>query len=197
MEKTATARRVGGRPRRRKYKTNERVPLSLRVQPHIKKLIDSASERTGRSQSMEAEVRLEQSAHTEGLLPDALLLRHGIMGARLIMRVSTALEAVRQVACHLVLQERGAWNPDDWLKDPRCYAEVEAAFARILARVRPANPVMPPPALVPTPTTFNGLGAWAADWAMVDYQMELFEQRLAAGHRKSMQDKSNDRSQSK
>jgi hypothetical protein len=172
----ATARRVGGRPRRRKYKTNERVPLSLRVRPNIKALIDSASERAGLSQSAEAERRLDQSEHTEGLLPEILLLRHRVMGARLMLAQSTALEVICQISCHFIMQEGGVWSPDNWLADPRCSAEVKTAYARVHARI--VDSARPPPTLGPTPTSFKGLGEWAADWALVDWQMALFEQRL-------------------
>ena len=59
-----TKRRRIGRPTK-KPKAGERVPLGLRVTAEIKRKLDAAAEDAGRSQSQEAELRLERSFEWE------------------------------------------------------------------------------------------------------------------------------------
>jgi hypothetical protein len=49
-------------------KPGARVSLGLRVTSEIKEKLDAAARRTGRSQSQEAEIRLERSFEREGLV---------------------------------------------------------------------------------------------------------------------------------
>lgn len=55
----------------------ERVPLSLRVTPEMKRRLDAAAEQSGRSQSQEAELRLERTFDRQGLLFEILALAYG------------------------------------------------------------------------------------------------------------------------
>lgn len=52
---------IRGRPRLNSPQHSDRVPLGLRVSARIKNAIDTAANINGRSQSQEAELRLEQS----------------------------------------------------------------------------------------------------------------------------------------
>ena len=54
----------GGRPKREPM-PGERVPMSFRVTPELKARIDRAAEHSGRSVSLEMELRLEQSFEKE------------------------------------------------------------------------------------------------------------------------------------
>src|SRR3954447_19596048 len=54
----------------------QRVPLSLRVTPDVKKQLDTAAKQSGRSQSQEAEFRLEQSFRTVDLFDQILGLAY-------------------------------------------------------------------------------------------------------------------------
>ena len=74
-------------------RAGERVSLGLRVTAKIKRRLDKAAERSGRSQSQEAELRLEQSFAREdefggpeimnmARLMAAAFLRGGQLGAR-------------------------------------------------------------------------------------------------------------------
>src|SRR6476659_11251968 len=56
-----------GRPTKRP-KPGTRVPLSMRVTPAVRKKLERAALRRGRSISQEAEIRLEQSFDREGHL---------------------------------------------------------------------------------------------------------------------------------
>ena len=58
-------------------KPGERVSLGLRVTADIKQKLDEAAARSGRSQSQEAELRLERSFEREELLPEVLTLAYG------------------------------------------------------------------------------------------------------------------------
>jgi hypothetical protein len=58
-------------------KADERVSLGLRVTADIKRRLDEAAERSGRSQSQEAEFRLERSFERQTLLREILVLVHG------------------------------------------------------------------------------------------------------------------------
>lgn len=55
----------------------KRVMLGLRVTPEIKQQLDDAAQRSGRSQSQEAELRLERSFDRQGLLQEVLELSYG------------------------------------------------------------------------------------------------------------------------
>jgi len=63
-----------GRPRRDPL-PGERVPLGLRVTPQMKKMLEAAADASGRSQSQEAEHRLEMAfrdAPLEAMLSEIL-----------------------------------------------------------------------------------------------------------------------------
>lgn len=58
-------------------KPGERVSLGLRVTADLKRKLDEAAKKSGRSQSQEAELRLERSFEREALLPEVLTLACG------------------------------------------------------------------------------------------------------------------------
>lgn len=64
-------RRIG-RPRR-DHPPGARVSLGLRVTTETKKRLDEAAEKSGRSQSQEAELRIEQSFLLEDMLRTRLI----------------------------------------------------------------------------------------------------------------------------
>ena len=65
----------------------ERFQLGIRVTPDLKRRLDAAAEAGGRSQSQEAEFRLERSFDHEDLLPEALTLAYGRKLAGMLMAV--------------------------------------------------------------------------------------------------------------
>jgi hypothetical protein len=65
---TADVRARRGRP-----SLGERVSLGLRVTSEHKKRLDAAAKRSGRSQSQEAEMRIEQSFWLEDLIEARLI----------------------------------------------------------------------------------------------------------------------------
>lgn len=86
----------GGRPGRRR-KPNERVPLGLRVTSKLKAELDGAAKQSGRSQSQEAEFRLERSFANQDLLSDVLELAYGSQAAALLLLMGQALKETAPV----------------------------------------------------------------------------------------------------
>lgn len=132
-------RKPGGRPPTRKVKDGDRVPLSLRVSPEVKKRLDNAAEYTGRSQSQEAEYRLMRSFEHQLFLTEALALRHGPKGAAVMLVLSDALRILERLVAHLTLKEGGNWPIENWLDDPRCYEAAVAALTCVLKDLHPAS----------------------------------------------------------
>lgn len=82
-----------GRPGR-EPRPGERVPLGLRVTPDLKRRLDGAAMRSGRSQSQEAEFRLASSFDREDLLREVLSLRFGDEVASWLLTLGLAAEGV-------------------------------------------------------------------------------------------------------
>lgn len=108
-------------------KGDERVSLGLRVTADIKRKLDTAAVKNDRSQSQEAEFRLEQSFNEEDAVggPDlavfarlmsAAFLRGGQRGARAMSR---------------------RWTPAQWVNDPFCYAAAASAVVDALNTAQP------------------------------------------------------------
>src|SRR5215510_2758469 len=69
----------------------ERVPLGLRVTPDLKRKLDAAAEQSGRSQSQEAELRLEHTFDRQGLLSEVLTLAYGKRAADDLMLLGATM----------------------------------------------------------------------------------------------------------
>jgi hypothetical protein len=74
----------------------ERVPLGLRVTPDLKRKLDAAAEQSGRSQSQEAELRLEHTFDRQGLLSEVLTLTYGKETAVDLMWLGAVLKLYEQ-----------------------------------------------------------------------------------------------------
>lgn len=108
-------------------KAGERVPLGLRVTAEMKRKLDAASERSGRSQSQEAEFRMERSFSEEDAFGGPELRRMAIMMA-----------ASFGHAGHMHAGQRPA---AEWLKDPDAYqAAVIAVVTELLIWMPDAAP---------------------------------------------------------
>jgi hypothetical protein len=132
----------------------ERIPLGLRVTPELKQRLDAAAELSGRSQSQEAEFRLEHSFDREDLLFDVLRIAYGSKKiADLIMTVGAVfLVAGRAVASDNKIRDR--LKSRDWTSDPAvCDIAIEAAHT-VLESFRPAGHI---------PWLNAGLGALTAN----------------------------------
>lgn len=62
-----------GRPKKDGSEPADRVPLGFRVKPDMKRRIENAAKESGRSQSQEAELRLEKSFLLDDLIAAGLI----------------------------------------------------------------------------------------------------------------------------
>jgi predicted transcriptional regulator len=133
----------GGRPGREPAE-GERVKLGLRVTPEVKRRLDAAAEQNGRSQSQEAEFRLERSFDRQDLLSDVLkaefepTLAGIILATGRIMSVhgSTA-EAL--LGLHNYLLEAPPDLDDNWATDPRALELALVLAITFLTLLRPTE----------------------------------------------------------
>jgi hypothetical protein len=135
-----------GRPRRRKPKPGERVSLGLRVTPEMKEALDRAAAQSGRSQSQEAEFRIERTFADQRSLYDLLELTYGPKLAGIIRVVAEFTEAEGHHA-DMVSMQRNQGGPfrEQWLRNPYAFDEAVKAANIALERFRPAGEISPPP----------------------------------------------------
>jgi hypothetical protein len=150
----AAPQRKGRRTESRKRNAKgERVMLGLRVTPELKERLDDATRRSGRSQSQEAEFRLELSFEREDLLADALKLAVSGPTAGLVLALATAMNG----AGYQASVEAGKPLREHWMNDPYSYEKAAQAAASIIEALRPEGDRTPPL----TPGNFkNVLPAW-------------------------------------
>jgi hypothetical protein len=84
-----------GAPPKRDPKPGERFQIGVRVTPELKRRLDAAAEQSGRSQSQEAELRLERSFDRTDLLTEVMTLAYGKDIATDLMRIGAEMEARR------------------------------------------------------------------------------------------------------
>jgi len=109
--------------------TGERVSLGLRVTADAKRRLDKAAVRSGRSQSQEAELRLEQSFELERRFggPEMVAIANLMAGAFLRGGQQGA------VAC-----QHPEWSPAEWMQSPVCYEAAITTVVDALTAARPA-----------------------------------------------------------
>jgi hypothetical protein len=113
----------------------ERVSLGLKVRPEIKSQLDADAKRNGRTQSQEAEARIEQSFRTEGLLDDALQLAYGRpLAAILMIMAATMSRAGRIGGFH---SGNSFEAMESWLSDAFAYGQAKNAAIEVLNAFRP------------------------------------------------------------
>jgi hypothetical protein len=107
------AKSRGGRPRRTP-KPGERVVLGLRVTPDLKHQLDAAAELSGRSQSQEAEFRLERS-----------FIEERSVGGPKVHSMTNMITATFAHAGHMHARTNGRndWETGEWVDDPNSFHE--------------------------------------------------------------------------
>jgi hypothetical protein len=148
------------RKRKGRPSLGKRVGLGLRVTPETKKLLDDAAKRSGRSQSQEAEFRLERSFDRSQLLPEVLELTYGRQLAGLLKVLGQTMDTAA-----------GA-NPmrrDDWLQDYKSWRAARAAAMLILDLWNP------PPK---TDEERDHVAEWKAGKRAVESLIELMQKRI-------------------
>src|SRR6266404_6500241 len=142
-----------GRPTK-EPEPGKRVSLGLKVTPLLKKRLEFEAAQSGRTQSQEAEARLEQSFDRQDLAHEFLAQSYGRQTTALLMVIGEALRNVAGVARALPLLAQGvAWRTvtdfsgaaywDGWLDDPHVYDEAAKAILATIERLRPTGAVVP------------------------------------------------------
>lgn len=163
-----------GRPRKEPVE-GDRVTLGLRVTAQTKKRLDEAADASGRSQSQEAEIRIERSFDRQELLGEALELAYGAPLAQLLRAIGWAMATAGPLAAAEAIE--GGSRAERWLGAKENWPAInearnEAAEAAI-ALLRwfqhgqdaeePASPLAKEIALTMlTEIEHDGTGRWAA-----------------------------------
>jgi hypothetical protein len=119
-----------GRPPRAPV-PGERVSWGLKVTGEIKQRLDAVARANGRTQSQEAEVRLEQSFRTQDLLPQVLGLAYGQDTKALLL----AFGEIMQLVIAVVSAEIPADASQTWFTRPERRHAVIAALLFVLRKL--------------------------------------------------------------
>lgn len=141
MAESRTKNSRPGRPGRPKS-VGERVPLGLRVTTKIKAKLDLAALESGRSQSQEAELRLEQSFAKERLVHEALDLAYGPKMTALILSLARAMQMTGTRASFVCAMNKE--DHSDWMANPFAFDQAAQAARVILEAFRPDAAITAP-----------------------------------------------------
>jgi len=105
--------KTSGRPGRKPRPANQgqRVSLGLKVTPEIKNQLDAEAKRNGRTQSQEAEARLENSFRNERVLDEAIELAFERINGDLLIAVFGGITKAAAAASH-ILTDNEHWSDD-------------------------------------------------------------------------------------
>jgi hypothetical protein len=131
-----------GRPRKRQPKSGERVSLGLRVTPSMKATLDAKAKAGGRSQSQEAELRIEQTFAEEKSLIEALNFNYG---PELAFVMQTIGEAMKLAGADAAFYAR-AYSKDarGWWDNPYAFTQAMQAAHTVLTAMKPDGDSTPP-----------------------------------------------------
>ncbi len=154
----AAQSKFGGRPGR-EPSPGERVHLGFRVTPDLKSQVEAAAAESGRSQSQEAELRLESSFQKQDLRSEVMSLAFGPeLGGLLVMIGATLRELGPSAGFQSTMTLEGAQR---WLDDPYAFDQAVRAIDRIVEALRPLGEVSPPRTLTSLATVDPTLAAVA------------------------------------
>jgi hypothetical protein len=115
--------------------------LGLRVTPEIKKRLDAAAEQSGRSQSQEAEFRLERSFDREDILSEVLSAAYGERLAGILMMLGSVMS---HVGIGKVIDHTGTLRRVyDWTADGDAFDAAQQAAQKVLDAVHPTRKRLP------------------------------------------------------
>ncbi len=135
MAKNTASKRLG-RPKR-KPKPGERVPLGLRVTAETKQRLDDAAEQSGRSQSQEAELRLERSFERQDVADEVLTATYGRELAGLLTVLGRTM---KDTGVHAgFMASRTPEGASNWLGNPYAFDQAAKAVKTILEAFRPVG----------------------------------------------------------
>lgn len=120
----------------------KRASLGLKVTGDIKSRLDAAARRNGRTQSQEAEARLEASFNNQDLLPQILDLAYGRQTAGLLMLLGRCIKDASGHAAFAATFSLDAVQA--WMSQPWAYQQTDNAIRFVLAALRPPGDPEPP-----------------------------------------------------
>jgi hypothetical protein len=112
------------------------MSLGLKVTSDIKARLDAAAQASGRTQSQEAEVRLERSFERQDLLSEVLSQTYARPLAGLLLALGTAMTKAGLLE-HWARTPAYAGNFEEWLNDPTAFNEAVIAAKNLLNAARP------------------------------------------------------------
>jgi hypothetical protein len=119
------------------------VSLGLRVTPNLKSALDDTAKQSGRSQSQEAEFRLERSFLEQRLMIEALELTYDKELAGILMVLGEAMKATGRSAAFAAT--RTLEGSRTWWDNPYGFAQATNAAIAILDAMKPSGEPTPPP----------------------------------------------------
>ena len=135
------SKRKPGRPGRPRT-AGERVPLGLRVTTELKAKLDHAAKESGRSQSQEAELRLEHSLKSESALYEALDLAYGRELTAILLALARALHLTGTRAVFAGDMTKIEFK--EWMRDPYAFDQAVTAANVIMEAFRPPGKISVP-----------------------------------------------------
>ncbi len=119
-----------------------RVSLGLKVTADLKNQLDSAARASGRTQSQEAEKRLEQSFRDQALLNQVLELAYGNRLGGLLLLIGQAMSDAGRFSAFTAT--RRLKDVENWLDNAYGYDQAMRAAHRVLDVLRPKGDTSPP-----------------------------------------------------
>jgi hypothetical protein len=126
----------GGRPKK-PVPAGTRTQIGIRVGADVKRLLDAAITESGRTQSQEAELRIDLTFRAQELLDQALEMTFGRQLAGLLLTLGRTIS---------VTGRRGAFEAtrsfeemDRWMANPYAFNQVVEAVNEILTAFRPTG----------------------------------------------------------
>jgi hypothetical protein len=137
-----TPTQTKGRPRKRQPKPGERVSLGLRVTPNLKADLDGAAKVSGRSQSQEAELRLERSFLDQRLMLDALELTYGTGLAGIVLLLAEIMKSAG-VSSGIAATGRREGG-EEWWDVPYAFDQAARGVAVAIEALKPKGEINVP-----------------------------------------------------
>ena len=107
------------------------MKLGLRVTAEVKRRLDASADANGRSQSQEAELRLEHSFFRQDLLVEVFTLGYGKELEGVLMLLGSVMLAAGYG------HPPRLWAEDGWTDDPDAYDQAVQAATMVLEAARP------------------------------------------------------------
>jgi predicted transcriptional regulator len=130
-----------GAPPKRQLAPGERFQLGIRVTAELKRRLDAAAEVTGRSQSQEAELRLERSFQREDLLAEVLSQTYARPLAGLLLAIGTAMTRSGLLEDWARSPDNASQLDEHWLNDATAFNEAVVAATALLNAARPPGQI--------------------------------------------------------